>query len=61
MESGLQEVIWEFWKDRCLIRRTQFGFIPFNTDLLQCAMQILFKTKQLNVISEVFIEFKKSL
>ena len=34
---------------------------PFNTDLLQCTMQILFKTKQLNVVSEVFIEFKNSL
>ena len=33
----------------------------FNTDLLQCTMQNLFKTKQLNVVSEVFIEFKNSL
>ena len=36
-------------------------FNPFNTDLLQCTMQILFKTTQLNVVSEVFIEFKNSL
>ena len=51
--------LWATQNDKIFFLKYQY-FNPFNTDLLQCTMQILFKTKQLNVISEVFIKFKKS-